>query len=94
MFWKYIFPVVLGIILTLLFRGFVEYDGTDREWHRIPRIAVLISIGMAFIPIFNYVVDAILLILFIMILFVGGEGEDFKIRELKDNKFNRWLFKS
>lgn len=94
MFWKYIFPVILGIILTFLFRGFVEYNGTDRKWHRIPRMAALIFIGMAFIPIFNYAVGVILLILFIVILFVGGENEDFKIRELKDNKFNRWLFKS
>jgi hypothetical protein len=93
MFWKYIFPVILCFVFTLLFRQFVEFEFKYEEWKRPPRILVLFFLALGFVPIFNYFVALLEVILFIMILVTDGE-DSFRIRELKDTKLNNWLFKS
>lgn len=93
MFWKYIFPVILCFVFTLLIRKFVEFEGRYEEWKRPPRILVLTIIALGFIPIFNYLVALVEIILFIMTLVTNGE-DTCRIRKLKDTKINKWLFKS
>ena len=94
-FWLYWCPVILGIIIALLFRfATVWYSANKCEYIRIPRILVIILIGIAFIPILNWIFSIILIVLFFVIIFSGADGNDMKPRELKDNKFNKWLFKS
>lgn len=94
-FWLYWCPVILGIIITLLFRfATVWYSASKGEYTRVPRILVIIFIGIAFIPILNWLSSIILTVLFLMVIFSFDDGNDIKPRELKDNKFNKWLFKS
>jgi hypothetical protein len=93
MFWKYIFPIILCFVFTLLIRKFVEFEVEYKKWKRPPRLLVLIVIALGFVPIFNYFVALLEVILFIMILVTDGE-DSFRIRELKDTKLNNWLFKS
>lgn len=94
-FWLYWCPVILGIIITLLFRfATVWYSASEGEYIRVPRILVIISIGIAFIPILNWFSSLILTVLFLIVIVASDDGDDMKPRELKNNKFNRWLFKS
>lgn len=93
MFWKYIFPVILCLVFALLIRKFVEFEADYKEWKRPPRILILIVIALGFAPIFNYFIAFIEILLFITALLLGEEGS-LRIRELKDTKTNKWLFKS
>ena len=93
MFWKYIFPVILCFVFTLLFRKFVEFEVKYEEWKRLPRILILILIVLGFVPIFNYLIALVEIILFIMVLVSDGTYL-WRIRNLKDTKINNWLFKS
>lgn len=93
MFWEYIFPVILCFVFTLLIRKFVEFEGDYKEWKRPPRILILTIIALGFVPMLNYLIALVELILFIVVLMRSGE-DIFRIRELKDTKINNWLFKS
>ena len=93
MFWKYIFPVILCFVFTLLIRKFVEFEISYKEWKRPSRMLILIIIAFGFAPIFNFFVALVEIILFIVVLVSDGE-DTFRIRELKDTKINKWLFKS
>lgn len=93
MFWKYIFPIILCFVFTLLFRKFVEFEIEYKKWKRPPRLFVLIVIALGFAPILNYFIALIEVILFMIILISDGK-DTFRIRELKDTKINKWLFKS
>lgn len=93
MFWKYIFPVILCFVFTLLIRKFVEFEGNYKEWKRPPRMLMLIIIALGFVPIFNYLIVLIEIIFFIMTLVTNGECGS-RIRKLEDTKINNWLFKS
>lgn len=94
-FWLYWCPVILGIIITLLFRfATVWHSASKGEYVRVPRILVIIFIGISFIPILNWLSSIILTALFFIVICSGDDGDDIKPRKLKDNKFNRWLFKN
>lgn len=93
MFWKYIFPVILCFVFTLLIRKFVEFEVEYEEWRRPPRMLILIIIALGFAPILNYFVALIEIILFIVVLATDGK-DTFRICKLKDTKINKWLFKS
>lgn len=93
MFWKYIFPIILCFVFTLLFRKFVEFEVDYKEWKRPPRMLILIAIALGFAPVLNYFIAFAEIILFIIAL--TSDGKDvIRIRELKDTKINKWLFKS
>lgn len=93
MFWKYIFPIILCFVFTLLIRKFVEFEVEYKEWKRPPRLLVLIVIALGFAPVLNYFIALVEIVLFIIVL--ASDGKDtFRIRELKDTKINKWLFKS
>ena len=93
MFWRYIFPIILCFVLILLIRKFVEFENEYRKWRRLPRILVLIIIALGFVPILNYIIVLVEIILFIVVLVTDGE-DTFRICKLKDTKINKWLFKS
>lgn len=94
-FWLYWCPVILGVIMTFLFRfATVWYSTNKGGYTRVPRILMIIFIGIAFIPVLNWISSIILLVLFLFVILMNDEGDDIKPRELKDNKFNKWLFKS
>jgi hypothetical protein len=81
--------------MALLFRfATVWYSAKKGEYTRVPRILVIIFIGIAFVPILNWLSSIILTVLFLVVMFSFDDGDDIKPRELKDNKFNRWLFKN
>ena len=92
MFWKYIFPVILCFVFTLLFRKFVEFKVKYEEWKRPPRILILITIAFGFVPIFNYLIALVEIMIFIVVLVSDGERSS-RICKLKDTKINNWLFK-
>ena len=93
MFWKYIFPIILCFVFTLLFRKFVEFEVEYKKWKRPPRLLVLIVIALGFAPVLNYFIAFAEITLFIIAL-TSDEKDTIRIRELKDTKINKWLFKS
>lgn len=93
MFWKYWCPVILGIIMAILFRVTTQwYSHENREYRRIPRVLMFLCMALAFVPILNWAVAFILLVVYIIVLI--ADDDDFTTRELKDTKFNKWLFKN
>ena len=92
MFRKYIFPIILCFVFTLLIRNFVEFEYGYKEWRKLPRLFTLIIIALGFAPIFNYFIALVEIILFMTVLVTDGK-DTFRIRELKDTKINKWLFK-
>lgn len=93
MFYKYILPLIVSFIFALLFRQFVELEYRYKDWRRIPRILTIVLMALSFCPIVNSIVAVSEVIVFVIILCSDGE-DSARIRNLKDNKFNRWLFKS
>lgn len=92
MFWKYIFPLVFGIIIVLLIRHFVEFKTYDsRGYRKMPRVLVIVFLALCFMPILNYVIVCLGIA---GLISAGVDGYDIKYIELKDNKFNNWLFKN
>ena len=91
MFWKYWFAVLMCCLIALFTRKFLcvkEYRSSEEE--RIPRIWIIILILAGFIPIVNYIIIGILLI-----IFVGSiiEGDCLYMREkpFKNERFQKWL---
>lgn len=92
MFWNYIFPLIFGIITVLLIRHYVEFKiKNSRDYRKMPRVLVIIFLALCFVPILNY-----LIVCFNIagLISAGVDGYHIKYIELKDNKFNNWLFKN
>ena len=92
MFYKYILPLIICLLFAIIYRKNVEFEYGYNKWRKVPRVLMFIFILLGCCPIINWFVAVFEIILFIIIL--CSDGSDFaRIRELKNNKINRWLFK-
>lgn len=77
----YIVSLVLNIICCLILRRCVK---NQKEERFIPRIAFLILLGLAFVPILNILFGLIEMVV-VCVIYAGYK------EQLIDNKFNNWL---
>ena len=94
MFWKYIFPLLLCFFLAWFIRKFLCTKGyrRDEEEFRIPRLWIILLMAAGFIPIANYAIFGIVLV--VIIVLQASDELHFRSKPFKNEKFHNWLMKN
>ena len=91
MFWKYWFAVLLCCLFAWFMRKFLctkEYKNSKEE--RIPRIWIILMVLIGFIPIVNYVLVAIMVVI-LGTASIDGEILYMRKEPFKNKKLQKWL---
>lgn len=86
MFWKYVFPIILCLLLAWFIRKFLCIGINER---RVPRLFIIILCILGFMPVLNYA----LFILIVVTLLIFPDAIDITFREkpFKNEKLQKWL---
>ena len=89
MFWKYIFPLILCILLAIFARKFLCYREPHTEAQRMPRLLVIVICLLGFAPIINYIIFVSGVFAFILI-----DEVEWREKPFKNEKLQKWLMNS
>ena len=90
MFWKYIFPVILCLLLAWFIRKFLCIKPfRNSEEQRIPRLWIILLCLLAFVPILDYIIFGGTVIG--LLAFADCADIEFRKKPFKSEKLQKWL---